>query len=92
MGSMVGAAVVRKEDPALLTGRGTYVDDIRLSGTVHMVYVRSYLAHARILSIDTAEAAGMPGVLDVWTNADLEGLPPNSTASRGTSAAAPATT
>jgi carbon-monoxide dehydrogenase large subunit len=77
MGSMVGAAVVRKEDPALLTGRGTYVDDVRLPGTVHMAYVRSYLAHARILSIDTTEAAGMPGVLGVWTNADLEGLPPN---------------
>ncbi|GAA1866560.1 molybdopterin-dependent oxidoreductase [Pseudonocardia ailaonensis] len=77
MGSMVGAAVVRKEDPALLTGRGTYVDDIRLSGTVHMAYVRSYLAHARILSIDTAEAAAMPGVLGVWTHDDLPGLPPN---------------
>jgi len=77
MGSMVGAAVVRKEDPALLTGRGTYVDDIRLPGTVHMVYVRSYLAHAKIVSIDTSEAVAKPGVLGVWTNADLEGLPPN---------------
>jgi aerobic carbon-monoxide dehydrogenase large subunit len=77
MGSMVGAAVVRKEDPALLTGRGTYVDDVRLPGTVHMVFVRSYLAHARILGIDTAAAAAMPGVLGVWTHADLEGLPPN---------------
>src|SRR3954463_925056 len=77
MGSMVGAAVVRKEDPALLTGRGTYVDDVRLPGTVHMAYVRSYLAHARILSIDTTDAAARPGVLGVWTNADLDGLPPN---------------
>lgn len=77
MGSMVGAAVVRKEDPALLTGRGNYVDDIRMSGTVHMVYVRSHVAHARIVSIDTTDAAGRPGVLGVWTNADLDGLPPN---------------
>jgi len=75
MGSMVGASVVRKEDPALLTGRGNYVDDIRLSGTVHMVFVRSFTAHARILSIDTADAAAMPGVLGVWTDADLDGLP-----------------
>jgi carbon-monoxide dehydrogenase large subunit len=77
MGSMVGTVVMRKEDPALLTGRGTYVDDVQLSGTVHMAYVRSYLAHARIVSIDTAEAAGMPGVLGVWTHDDLPGLPPS---------------
>jgi carbon-monoxide dehydrogenase large subunit len=76
MGSMVGAAVVRKEDPALLTGRGTYVDDIRLSGTVHLAVVRSYTAHARIVSIDTSDAADRPGVLGVWTHADLDGLPP----------------
>lgn len=75
MGSMIGAAVVRKEDPALLTGRGTYVDDIRLPGTVHMAVVRSYAAHARIVSIDTSAATGLPGVLGVWTHADLEGLP-----------------
>jgi carbon-monoxide dehydrogenase large subunit len=77
MGSMVGAAVVRKEDPALLTGRGNFVDDIRLSGTVHMAYVRSFTAHATIESIDVAEAAAIPGVLGVWTAADLEGLPPS---------------
>ena len=76
MGSMVGAAVVRKEDPALLTGRGTYVDDIRLPGIAHMAFVRSYSAHARIVSIDTSEARARPGVLGVWTAADLEGLPP----------------
>ncbi|GAA3237222.1 molybdopterin-dependent oxidoreductase [Pseudonocardia petroleophila] len=75
MGSMVGASVVRKEDPALLTGRGTFVDDIRLPGTVHMVFVRSYLAHARILSVDTDAAQRLPGVLGVWTHADLDGLP-----------------
>jgi aerobic carbon-monoxide dehydrogenase large subunit len=77
MGSMVGARVVRKEDPALLTGRGTYVDDIRLPGTVHMAFVRSYAAHARIASVDAQDARGRAGVLGVWTAADLEGLPPS---------------
>ncbi|MGY1663831.1 xanthine dehydrogenase family protein molybdopterin-binding subunit [Geodermatophilus sp. SYSU D00705] len=76
MASMVGAAVVRKEDPALLTGRGRFVDDIRLPGTAHMAFVRSPHAHARVLSIDTAAAAGSHGVLGVWTAADLAGLPP----------------
>ncbi|MBN9101260.1 MAG: molybdopterin-dependent oxidoreductase [Pseudonocardia sp.] len=77
MGSMVGAAVIRKEDPALLTGRGNYVDDIRLSGTVHMAYVRSFSAHAMIDGIDAAEARAVPGVLGVWTAADLAGMPAN---------------
>ena len=75
MASMVGAAVVRKEDPALLTGRGRFVDDIQLPGMVHMAFVRSVHAHARIISIDVADARDMPGVLGVWTAADLEGLP-----------------
>ncbi|MGK5169761.1 xanthine dehydrogenase family protein molybdopterin-binding subunit [Geodermatophilus sp. CPCC 205761] len=75
MASMVGAAVVRKEDPALLTGRGRFVDDIQLPGTVHMAYVRSVQAHARITGIDTSAARDMPGVLGVWTAADLPGLP-----------------
>lgn len=77
MGSMIGATVVRKEDPALLTGRGTFVDDITLPGTVYMAYVRSYSAHAKIVKIDTTEARNRPGVLGVWTAADLEGLPPS---------------
>src|SRR4051794_29509703 len=75
MASMVGATVVRKEDPALLTGRGRYVDDIQLPGTTHMAFVRSMQAHARITSIDTKDARELPGVLGVWTAADLEGLP-----------------
>ena len=77
MGSMIGAAVVRKEDPALLTGRGRFVDDIHLPGTLHMAYARSHLAHARIVSIDTSEAAALSGVLGVWTHDDLPGLPPS---------------
>ncbi|MBV9922963.1 MAG: xanthine dehydrogenase family protein molybdopterin-binding subunit, partial [Pseudonocardia sp.] len=77
MGSMIGAAVVRKEDPALLTGRGRFVDDVVLPGTLHMAYARSHLAHARIISIDTSEAAALSGVLGVWTHDDLPGLPPS---------------
>src|SRR4249920_800935 len=75
MGSLVRQALVRKEDPALLTGRGRFVDDIVLPGTVHMAYVRSYLAHARMVSVDTTAAATMPGVLGVWTHGDLPGVP-----------------
>jgi carbon-monoxide dehydrogenase large subunit len=76
MASMVGAAVMRKEDPALLTGRGRYVDDILLPGMLHMAYVRSVQAHARVVAIDPKDALEMPGVLGVWTAADLERLPP----------------
>ncbi|NEK58449.1 xanthine dehydrogenase family protein molybdopterin-binding subunit [Geodermatophilus sabuli] len=75
MASMVGATVVRKEDPALLTGRGRYVDDIQLPGAVSMAFVRSHQAHARVTAIDTEAARQLPGVLGVWTAADLEGLP-----------------
>jgi aerobic carbon-monoxide dehydrogenase large subunit len=72
---LVGTAVLRKEDPPLLTGRGHFVDDIRQPGMVVMAYVRSYVAHATITGIDAEEARSMPGVLGVWTAADLPGLP-----------------
>ena len=57
MPTMVGARVVRKEDPNLITGRGQYVDDVQLPGTAAMAYVRSPEAHATITSIDTSDAA-----------------------------------
>lgn len=66
----VGARVARSEDPRLLTGRGTYLADIRLPGEQHAAFVRSPVAHARIKGIDTAEAAALPGVRLVWTGAD----------------------
>ncbi len=75
MTSVIGTSVLRKEDPPLLTGRGRYVDDIRLAGMVTMVFVRSSVAHARIVSIDTTAARELPGVLGVWTAADLPDLP-----------------
>ena len=73
--ALIGTSVMRKEDPALITGRGQYVDDLRLPGTVRMAYVRSPVAHAGIVGIDVSAALTLPGVLGVWTAADLPGLP-----------------
>src|SRR5947199_5379921 len=66
-----GARVARLEDPALLTGRGRFVDDMRLPGALHACFVRSPHAHARIRAIDTAAARTMPGVHAVLTADDL---------------------
>lgn len=67
----IGQPVPRKEDPTLLRGEGRYTDDIDLAGQAYAVIVRSRVAHGRILSIDTAAAAAKPGVLGVYTGADL---------------------
>jgi carbon-monoxide dehydrogenase large subunit len=75
VGSLLGNHVSRVEDPELLTGRSTYVDDLRIPGTTHAVFVRSPFAHARIRSIDTSEAEGAPGVLAVHTTATLGSVP-----------------
>lgn len=74
--TMVGARVIRKEDPNLITGRGTYVDDVHLVGATHMHFVRSTEAHARLTSIDTADAKALPGVLGVYTIDDFADLGP----------------
>src|SRR5690554_4879391 len=66
-----GARVTRFEDPALLSGRGRYVDDIAPIGALHACFVRSPMAHARIGSIDAAVARAMPGVHAILTAADL---------------------
>jgi aerobic carbon-monoxide dehydrogenase large subunit len=66
-----GARVARLEDPALLTGRGRFVDDIKLAGALHACFVRSPHAHARIRAIDTSAARAMPGVHAVLTADDL---------------------
>ena len=75
-GSILGNRVVRKEDPKFLTTGGMYLDDLNdvaeLAGAAHVAYVRSSLAHGTITSIDSADAAAMPGVLGVFTAADLE--------------------
>jgi carbon-monoxide dehydrogenase large subunit len=66
-----GTAVKRTEDRALLTGRGHFVDDIRLAGTLHACFVRSTHAHAKVHGIETAAARALPGVHLVLTFADL---------------------
>jgi aerobic carbon-monoxide dehydrogenase large subunit len=70
----VGRAIRRKEDPRLITGRGSYVDDITLTGQLWCAFVRSPEAHARIVSIDTSEALAHPGVVAVFTAEDMEGV------------------
>ena len=75
VGSLLGNHVRRVEDPELLTGSSTYVDDLRLPGTAYAVFVRSPFAHARIVSVDTGEAEAAPGVLAVHTSATLGTTP-----------------
>ena len=68
-----GASVKRSEDPRILTGRGRYVDDIKLPGMLHAAFVRSPLAHGRVLAVDVSAARALPGVVAVLTGADLDG-------------------
>src|SRR5262249_13219525 len=68
---LVGERVKRREDPRLIQGRGTYVDDIALVGMQHMVFKRSDVAHGRIRSIDTSPAEGVGGVEAVFPGAPL---------------------
>ena len=70
---LVGANVKRVEDERFLRGLGNYTDDVRLPGTLHMAFVRSPHAHARIRSIDASAALALPGIRRVLTGADLEG-------------------
>src|SRR2546426_1794081 len=70
-GSILGHAVRRREDPRLVTGTGHFVDDIRPERCLHVAFVRSTLAHAKIRSLDLVEAARTPGVVAVLTGADL---------------------
>ena len=73
--SILGNRVLRKEDQKFLTTGGTYVEDLPLEGAVHIVYVRSPMAHARIRSIDTSEALDSPGVVAVFTAQDIDLAP-----------------
>jgi carbon-monoxide dehydrogenase large subunit len=66
-----GAAVRRREDPRFLRGEGRFVDDVTLPGLLHAAFVRSPHAHATIEGIRTDAAAAMPGVIAVFTHADL---------------------
>ena len=69
--ALVGARVPRKEDGPLLNGRGTYVDNMRLPGMLHMVVVRSPYPNAEIASIDAEAARSAEGVVSVFTGGEL---------------------
>ncbi|MBX9702133.1 MAG: xanthine dehydrogenase family protein molybdopterin-binding subunit, partial [Acetobacteraceae bacterium] len=70
----IGASVKRKEDLRFLSGRGQYTDDIVRPGQTHAFILRSPHAHAQINGIDTAAAAAMPGVVAIYTGADLAAI------------------
>jgi carbon-monoxide dehydrogenase large subunit len=72
--AMVGSPIKRREDPRLITGQATYVDDIKIPGMLHMAVLRSPYGHARITSIDTSAARQHPGVVAVYTAEDLKGV------------------
>jgi carbon-monoxide dehydrogenase large subunit len=71
-GSILGHRVVRREDPAMLTVGGRYVDDLAPEGAAFVTFVRSSVAHARF-TVDVSDACGAPGVLAVVTQADIDG-------------------
>ncbi|MEO0606241.1 MAG: carbon monoxide dehydrogenase, partial [Myxococcota bacterium] len=68
----LGHSVKRTEDGRFIEGRGTYLDDVKLPRMLHMVIVRSQVAHGKILSIETEDALEVPGVVAVITGKDLE--------------------
>lgn len=67
----IGARVVRKEDKRFITGKGRYVDDIKLTGMTHAHFIRSPHAHAKVKKIDSSAALNMPGVVAVLTGQQL---------------------
>jgi aerobic carbon-monoxide dehydrogenase large subunit len=71
--SLVGSRIKRREDPRLIMGRGTYVDDVQLPRMCFAAILRSPYAHARIRGIDVSKAKALPGVLAVMTGAELQG-------------------
>jgi carbon-monoxide dehydrogenase large subunit len=70
--TFVGTTVLRKEDPELLTGQASYIDNQTMTGMLWMALVRPPFVHARLKGVDTAAAKGMPGVVGVYTAADLD--------------------
>jgi CO/xanthine dehydrogenase Mo-binding subunit len=74
--SFIGKSVTRLEDRVLVTGRGAYAAEISFPRQLHMRVVRSAVAHGSILSFDAAEARAVPGVVAVWTSADVADIPP----------------
>src|SRR5215470_18441188 len=75
-GLYIGQSVPRLEDPPLVRGRGRFAGDITFAHQLHMRVVRSAIAHGQIVAIDTASARATPGVVAVWTAADIADIPP----------------
>src|ERR1019366_6264056 len=77
-GSVLGNVVRRVQDPQLLVGEGKYVDDLAIDGALFAAFARSPYPQALINSIDTSRAASMPGVVAIFTAADigLSSIPP----------------
>src|SRR5215470_11946916 len=71
---LFGKSIKRREDPRFITGKGRYVDDVKLPGMTYAAFVRSPHAHARIRKIDTAAALRHPGVVAVFTGKDMAGV------------------
>ena len=74
--SVMGGAVRRREDPALIQGYGEFVDDLTRTGMLQVAFVRSPVARAKITSLDTSAAKAMPGVVAVYTHDDVAHLGP----------------
>ncbi len=74
--SFIGRSVPRLEDPPLVSGRGRFAGDVSFAHQLHMRVVRSTCPHGRIVAIDTGAARAAPGVVAVWTTADVAEIPP----------------
>ena len=72
--TVFGSGIKRREDPRLITGTATYTDDLALPDMVHAAMLRSPHAHARVKKIDTSRAKKAPGVIAVYTGAEIDGL------------------
>src|SRR5262245_18788074 len=68
----IGTPMLRKEDPALLTGEAKYTNDLNIPGALHLALVRSPYAHARITNVDVSAALDLPGVVAAYSGADLQ--------------------
>ena len=69
---VIGTPMLRREDPALLTGEARFTNDLPIPGALHLAVLRSPYAHARITGIDVSAALEQPGVVAAYTGADLQ--------------------
>ena len=77
--TLVGSRIRRIEDPRLITGKGQYIDDLDLPGTLFLAILRSNVAHAKLKRVDVSDALKMPGVVDAFSglNIKVENRPRN---------------